>query len=122
MRAGTVRAAVTEFCVLPLGSATVKEHAPLNMTMDPKTGDPKGKPKPTTPVLVVGAEGTGKKMLVNAIATETGANVFNLTPSNTEGKYTGKKVYEQNQAMSWDDAKKIQTDAKHTLLGGMTPG
>ena len=89
-----LRAAVTEFCVLPLGSAVVKEHAPLNMTMDPKTGDPKGKPKPCTPVLISGAQGTGKKMLVNAIATETGANVFNLTPSNTDGKYTGKKVYE----------------------------
>jgi len=33
-------------------------------------------------------------MLVNAVANETGANHFNLTPSNTDGKYPGKKAYE----------------------------
>jgi len=76
---------------LPLGSQAVKDHAPLNMTLDPKTGDPKGKPKPTTPLLIVGAPGTGKRMLVHAIANETGANLFNLTPSNTDGKYTKKE-------------------------------
>jgi len=86
-----VRAAVTEFGVLPLGSQAVKDHAPLNMTLDPKTGNPKGKPKPTTPLLIVGAPGTGKRLLVNAIANETGANLFNLTPSNTDGKYSKKE-------------------------------
>ena len=45
-------------------------------------------------MLVVGAPGTGKKMLVNAVCNETGANLFNLTPSNTDGKYPGKKAYE----------------------------
>ena len=44
--------------------------------------------------MLTGAAGTGKKMLVNAIANETGANLFNLTPSNTDGKYPGKKAYE----------------------------
>jgi len=86
-----VRAAVTEFGILPLGSQSVKDHAPLNMTLDPKTGDPKGKPKPTTPLLIVGAPGTGKRCIVNAIANETGANLFNLTPSNTDGKYSKKE-------------------------------
>ena len=83
-----VRSAVTEFCILPLGSQAVKDHAPLNMTLDPKTATW----APTT--LLVGAPGTGKKMLVNAVANETGANLFNPTPSNTDGKYPGKKAYD----------------------------
>ncbi len=88
-----VRGAVTEFCVLPIGSQAVKDHAPLNMsTVGSKDGSPK--PKPATPVLLVGAPGTGKKMLVHAVAHETGANLFNLTPSNTDGKYSGKKAYD----------------------------
>jgi hypothetical protein len=92
-----VRAAVTEFGILPLGSQSVKDHAPLNMTLDPKTGDPKGKPKPTTPLLIVGAPGTGKRCIVNAIANETGANLFNLTPSNTDGKYSKKCATSANR-------------------------
>jgi SpoVK/Ycf46/Vps4 family AAA+-type ATPase len=31
---------------------------------------------------------------VHAVANETGANLFNLTPSNTDGKYPGKKAYD----------------------------
>ena len=84
---------MTEFCVLPIGSQAVKNHAPLNMsTIGSKDGTPK--PKCGTPVLIVGAPGTGKKMLVNAVCNETGANLFNLTPSNTDGKYPGKKAYD----------------------------
>jgi len=86
-----IRAAVTEFSILPIGSQAVKDHAPLNMGLDPKTLNPKGKPKPTTPLLIVGAPGTGKRLLVNAIANETGANLFNLTPNNTDGKYSKKE-------------------------------
>jgi len=85
-----IRAAVTEYCILPLGSQVVKDNAPLNTY-------PKGNsraPKNATPVLLTGSHGAGKKMLVNAIASECGANLFNLSPSNTEGKYTGKKAYE----------------------------
>ena len=33
-------------------------------------------------------------MLVHAICHATGANLFNLTPNNTEGKYPGKKAYD----------------------------
>ena len=32
-------------------------------------------------------------MMVNAVCHESGANLFNLTPSNTDGKYTGKMAY-----------------------------
>ena len=87
-----IRAAVTEFCVLPLGSQAVKEHAPLNTYINPKTNQPT--PKNATPVLLFGSHGTGKKMLAHAVANETGANLFNLTPSNTDGKYPGKKALE----------------------------
>ena len=86
-----VRAMVTEFCVLPLGSQGVKDHAPLNTYINKKGNRA---PKNGTPVLLCGSPGTGKKMLVHAVAHETGANLFNLTPSNTEGKYPGKKAYD----------------------------
>lgn len=41
-------------------------------------------------ILLVGPSGVGKKMLVNAVCTETGANLFDLSPANLQGKYTGK--------------------------------
>ena len=34
--------------------------------------------------------GTGKNMLIHAICTETGANLFDLTATNLVGKYPGK--------------------------------
>ena len=87
-----VRAAVTEFCILPLGSQAVKDHSPFNFGMDIVSGEVKGRPKIATPVLIVGPPGTGKKMLVHAVCYETGANLFNLTPSNTDGKYPAKQA------------------------------
>lgn len=42
-------------------------------------------------MLLVGPKGTGKKSLVAALAHDVGANLFDLTPSNTAGKYTAKK-------------------------------
>lgn len=41
-------------------------------------------------LLLAGPPGVGKKMLVHAICTETGANLFNLSSSNIAGKYPGK--------------------------------
>ena len=41
-------------------------------------------------MLLAGPRGTGKNMLVHAICTETGANLFDLTPTNLVGKYPGK--------------------------------
>ena len=87
---GQIRGAVTEFCVLPLGSQAVWDHSPLKSVV--KGADRVN--KPATPTLLCGSPGTGKKMLVHAICNETGANLFNLTPSNTEGKYPGKKAYD----------------------------
>ncbi|NXK94658.1 DRC11 protein, partial [Formicarius rufipectus] len=69
-----IRQLVALYGILPLGSQTVHENAPLVKSM-----------------LLAGPAGVGKKMLVHAICTETGANLFNLTPSNIAGKYPGKE-------------------------------
>lgn len=69
-----LRQAVTEFCVWPLGEQGLKDHYSAVRS-----------------VLLTGAKGSGKRTLANAIATETGAAFFDLTPSNTNGKYGGKK-------------------------------
>lgn len=41
--------------------------------------------------MLAGPHGTGKRMLVHAICTETGSNLFDLTPENLVGKYPGPK-------------------------------
>ena len=46
---------IAEYCILPLGSEFVHKRAPFIRT-----------------VLLYGAKGTGKHLLANAIATETG--------------------------------------------------
>ncbi|XP_010624421.1 dynein regulatory complex protein 11 isoform X2 [Fukomys damarensis] len=56
-----------------IGSAAVHEKAPLVKSL-----------------LLAGPSGVGKKMLVHAICTETGANLFNLSAANIAGKYPGK--------------------------------
>ncbi|XP_027627114.1 dynein regulatory complex protein 11 [Tupaia chinensis] len=68
-----VRQLVTLYGILPLGSAAVHEKAPLVKSL-----------------LLAGPPGVGKKMLVHAICTETGANLFNLSAANIAGKYPGK--------------------------------
>lgn len=55
------------------GSQTVHEKAPAVKAL-----------------LLAGPAGVGKKMLVHAICTETGANLFDLSASNIAGKYPGK--------------------------------
>ncbi|NXE76127.1 DRC11 protein, partial [Cochlearius cochlearius] len=68
-----VRQLIALYGILPLGSQTVHEKAPLVKAL-----------------LLAGPAGVGKKMLVHAICTETGANLFNLSVSNIAGKYPGK--------------------------------
>lgn len=41
-------------------------------------------------IFLAGPAGTGKKMLVHAVCTEAGANLFDLSPDNVAGKYPGK--------------------------------
>ena len=55
------------------GSPAVHEKAPLVKSL-----------------LLAGPHGTGKKMLVHCVCTETGANLFDLTATNIAGKYPGR--------------------------------
>ncbi|KAK2490458.1 hypothetical protein MC885_020411 [Smutsia gigantea] len=68
-----VRQLVALYGILPLGCAAVHEKAPVVKSL-----------------LLAGPSGVGKEMLVHAICTETGANLFNLSATNIAGKYPGK--------------------------------
>ncbi|XP_044861234.1 IQ and AAA domain-containing protein 1-like isoform X3 [Mauremys mutica] len=68
-----IRQNITLYAILRLGSPTLHEMAPQVKS-----------------VLLAGPAGTGKKMLVHTVCTETGANLFDLSPDNLVGKYPGK--------------------------------
>lgn len=68
-----VRHLAALYGILPLGSESIHEKAPLVKSL-----------------LITGPRGSGKKMLAHIIANETGATVFDLSPSNVVGKYPGK--------------------------------
>ncbi|XP_019568347.2 IQ and AAA domain-containing protein 1-like [Rhinolophus sinicus] len=68
-----IRQNMALYGVLRLGSSDIHSMAPLIRS-----------------ILLVGPSGMGKKMLVKAVCTETGANLFDLSPGNLQGKYPGK--------------------------------
>uniref|UniRef100_A0A4W3GIR6 IQ and AAA domain-containing protein 1-like n=1 Tax=Callorhinchus milii TaxID=7868 RepID=A0A4W3GIR6_CALMI len=68
-----IKQLITMYAVLPLGSQTLHERAPLVKSM-----------------LLVGPVGVGKKTLVHAICTETCATLFDLSVNNVANKYPGK--------------------------------
>ncbi|XP_012517598.1 PREDICTED: IQ and AAA domain-containing protein 1-like [Propithecus coquereli] len=68
-----IRQNMALYAVLRLGSPDIHAMAPLIRSL-----------------LLVGPSGMGKKMLVKAVCTETGANLFDLSPGNLMGKYPGK--------------------------------
>ncbi|XP_069841302.1 dynein regulatory complex protein 11 isoform X2 [Dendropsophus ebraccatus] len=77
--------------VLPLGCESVHEKAPEVKAL-----------------LLAGPTGVGKKMLVNAICNETGANLFNLSPANVSGKYPGKSGLQMMLHMVIKVARQLQ--------------
>nr|XP_012229664.1 PREDICTED: IQ and AAA domain-containing protein 1 [Linepithema humile]XP_012229666.1 PREDICTED: IQ and AAA domain-containing protein 1 [Linepithema humile]XP_012229667.1 PREDICTED: IQ and AAA domain-containing protein 1 [Linepithema humile] len=70
---GDIRQLIAEYCILPLGNQVLRELTPLVRS-----------------VLIAGPSRSGKKLLVNAICTELGATLFDITPANIAGKYPGK--------------------------------
>ncbi|KAJ7568629.1 hypothetical protein O6H91_01G041400 [Diphasiastrum complanatum] len=70
-----VRRLVLEYCVFPLISDFVHEHAPFIKS-----------------VLLYGGDLNGKTLLVHAACRATGAAFINLSPSNTDDKYPGKQA------------------------------
>ncbi|NWS68516.1 DRC11 protein, partial [Crotophaga sulcirostris] len=86
-----VRQLIALYGILPLGSQTVHEKGPLVKAL-----------------LLAGPTGVGKKMLVHAICTETGANLFNLSASNIAGKYPEKSDLQMMLHMVLKVAKQLQ--------------
>uniref|UniRef100_A0A0P6JEZ7 IQ and AAA domain-containing protein 1 isoform 2 n=1 Tax=Heterocephalus glaber TaxID=10181 RepID=A0A0P6JEZ7_HETGA len=86
-----VRQLITLYGILPLGSAAVHEKAPLVKSL-----------------LLAGPSGVGKKMLVHAICTETGANLFNLSAANLAGKYPGKSGLQMMLHVVFKVARQLQ--------------
>ncbi|XP_062971937.1 dynein regulatory complex protein 11 [Elgaria multicarinata webbii] len=86
-----VKQLIALYGILPLGSQSVHEKAPLVKAL-----------------LLAGPVGVGKKMLTYALCTETGANLFNLSAANIAGKYPGKTGLQLMLHMVFKVAKQLQ--------------
>ncbi|XP_020017181.2 IQ and AAA domain-containing protein 1-like [Castor canadensis] len=86
-----IRQNMALYAVLRLGSPDIHSVAPLIRS-----------------ILLVGPSGTGKKMLVQAVCTETGANLFDLSPDNLMGKYPGKNGVQMMVHMVFKVARLLQ--------------
>ncbi|XP_042301941.1 LOW QUALITY PROTEIN: dynein regulatory complex protein 11 [Sceloporus undulatus] len=86
-----VKQLIALYGILPLGSQSVHEKAPLVKAL-----------------LLAGPVGVGKKMLIHALCTETGANLFNLSAANIAGKYPGKPGLQLMLHMVFKVAKQLQ--------------
>lgn len=71
-----LRAAITEYCVLPLGSAEIKEK--LQDAHNVKS------------LMLYGPSGSGKTMMCEAVANELGALLINISPEKVKGLFPGK--------------------------------
>lgn len=91
-----IKQMLTLYGILPLGSETVHENSPLVKS-----------------VLLTGPPGCGKKLLVQAMANEVGANLFDLTPENLVGKYPGKSGLKMLIHMVWKVAEIFQPSIIH---------
>ncbi|XP_050511285.1 dynein regulatory complex protein 11 [Diabrotica virgifera virgifera] len=70
---GDIRQLLLEYCVVPFLTPNLHQTTPHVKSL-----------------LLTGSKGSGKKMLLHAVCTETGSVLFDLTPSNIVGKYPGK--------------------------------
>merc|ERR1712060_80860 len=73
-----IRSLIVEHCVLPLAATDIRQKAPEALT--------------ARSLLLYGPKGSGKSMLARAIAAETGATFFDLSPAVIEGKSTQGKT------------------------------
>jgi len=73
-----IRSLLVEHCVLPLAQTDIRQKAPESLA--------------ARSLLLYGPKGAGKSMLARAIATETGATFFDLSPAVIEGKSTQGKL------------------------------
>mmetsp|Transcript_73145 Transcript_73145/g.169629 ORF Transcript_73145/g.169629 Transcript_73145/m.169629 type:complete len:852 (-) Transcript_73145:64-2619(-) len=73
-----IRSLLVEHCVLPLAQTDIRQKAPETLT--------------ARSVLLYGPKGSGKSMLARAVAAETGATFFDLSPAVIEGKSTQGKT------------------------------
>jgi hypothetical protein len=71
-----IRQMLTEYCILPNGSADVKMALPAE--------------KLIKSVMLYGPSGTGKTLAVEAVAQELGALLIHLTPEKLRGNFPGK--------------------------------
>jgi SpoVK/Ycf46/Vps4 family AAA+-type ATPase len=63
---------LTEYCIIPVGYPSPESIPCVNS------------------ILFFGPHGTGKSLMANIIASETGAYFFNISPKNTAGQFLGK--------------------------------
>ena len=78
-----VRQAVTEYCILPLGSQTIRDLVDLSVE-DKRSDKPAKKGAAVTngmTALFYGASLSGKTLVSHAVANETGSLFFDLTPT-----------------------------------------
>jgi len=69
-----LRQSITEYCILPNGSAAIKEKAQTQVKS----------------IMFYGPSGSGKSHAVDAVANELGALLIHLTPEKLQGKFQGK--------------------------------
>jgi len=69
-----IKSLLVEHCILPLAQTEIRQKVPESLT--------------ARALLLYGPKGSGKSMLARAIATETGATFFDLSPAVIDGKGT----------------------------------
>uniref|UniRef100_A0A7S3IQL7 ATPase AAA-type core domain-containing protein n=1 Tax=Strombidium inclinatum TaxID=197538 RepID=A0A7S3IQL7_9SPIT len=87
-----IRQLVTEYIIFPLGSELVRNRFPENVRS----------------FLFYGPPGTGKTLVVRSAVYETNSILFDMSPLNIDGKYTGKKEEDKLVASVMVVAKEYQ--------------